>query len=116
MTTLEDLLNGHSFERPKGSPTLTPERVAELLPLLGEWEMGDDEKSITLKRRTDGFSDAAALLVKIAELADAEDHHPDVRIYGYRWLELTLTTHSIGGLSDNDFITAAKINRLLEAA
>ncbi|HLF79585.1 MAG TPA: 4a-hydroxytetrahydrobiopterin dehydratase [Dehalococcoidia bacterium] len=114
MTTLEDLLNGHCFERPKGSPTLTPERVAELLPLVPDWELGADGQSIVMKRRTDGFSAAAMLLVKIAAAADEEDHHPDVRIYGYRWLELTLTTHSIGGLSDNDFILAAKLNRLLQ--
>ncbi len=115
MTTLDELLNGHCFERPKGSPTLTPAEVAEMLPLVEGWDLADDGKAIVLKKRTEGFAAAAALLVKVAEIADADDHHPDVRIYSYRWLELSLSTHSIDGLSSNDFILAAKLNRLLAA-
>jgi 4a-hydroxytetrahydrobiopterin dehydratase len=46
-------------------------------------------------------------------LAEAEGHHPDLHITGYRILGIELTTHAIGGLSDNDFIVAAKIDQLI---
>jgi 4a-hydroxytetrahydrobiopterin dehydratase len=113
--TLAELLNSHCVERPKGTPTLEPARVQELLPLLPGWELAQEGNAIQMRRRCQGFSDAAQVLTRVAALADAEDHHPDARVYSYRWLELTLSTHSIGGLSDNDFILAAKINRLLES-
>ena len=49
----------------------------------------------------------------IAELSEAEGHHPDLHLTGYRNLKIELTTHAIGGLSDNDFILAAKIDAIL---
>jgi len=51
----------------------------------------------------------------VAAVAEEEQHHPDIRVHGYRNVELDLSTHSIGGLTDNDFIMAAKINQLLES-
>jgi 4a-hydroxytetrahydrobiopterin dehydratase len=59
------------------------------------------------------FVTAVDAVNKVAAVAEEEQHHPDIRIYGYRNLELDLSTHSIGGLSLNDFIMAAKINRAL---
>jgi 4a-hydroxytetrahydrobiopterin dehydratase len=47
-------------------------------------------------------------------LAEAEAHHPDLHITGYRHLTIELSTHAIGGLSENDFILAAKIDELLK--
>ena len=52
------------------------------------------------------------LVNRIAELAEADGHHPDLHITGYRNLKVDLTTHAIGGLSENDFILAAKINKI----
>ena len=49
---------------------------------------------------------------RIAEVCEEQDHHPDVHIYNYRWVGLDFSTHSIGGLSENDFIMAAKVNQL----
>ena len=49
---------------------------------------------------------------KVAELAEQEGHHPDIRIFGYRNVEIELTTHAVGGLSENDFILASKIELL----
>ena len=112
--TLEELLSAHAWERPKGSPTLAPQEVAELMPLVPGWELSDDGKAIVMKRRCEGFTEAVETLNKVTPLAETEDHHPDVRVYSYRWLELLFSTHSLGGLTTNDFILAAKINRLLE--
>ena len=58
------------------------------------------------------FMAAIALINSIAEIAEKEDHHPDLHLTGYRNLRIELSTHSIGGLCENDFILAAKINEL----
>ena len=59
------------------------------------------------------FLDAVSLFQKIAPIAEAEDHHPDLHLTGYRTLTIELSTHAIHGLSENDFILAAKIDQLL---
>jgi 4a-hydroxytetrahydrobiopterin dehydratase len=58
------------------------------------------------------FKSAVSLIDALAVVAEREDHHPDVHLTGYRRLRIELATHSIGGLSLNDFILAAKIERL----
>ena len=49
---------------------------------------------------------------RVAELAEAENHHPDLHLEGYRHVAIEIWTHAIGGLSENDFILAAKIDQL----
>ena len=58
-----------------------------------------------------GFSSAMGFVVEVALLAESEGHHPDMHIY-YSKVEIELSTHIIGGLSENDFILAAKIDNL----
>ena len=58
------------------------------------------------------FLDAVSLIQRIAPIAEAEDHHPDLHLTGYRKLTIELSTHAISGLSENDFILAAKIDQL----
>ncbi len=113
MPTLNDLLNGHCQEYPQGSPTLTPEEVAERVALVPDWELVDEGKGLRLSRRMGDFLAAIELVNKVAEVAEVEQHHPDIRVHGYRNVGLDLSTHSLGGLTDNDFIMAAKIDRLL---
>jgi 4a-hydroxytetrahydrobiopterin dehydratase len=110
---LSDLLNGHCQELPAGTPTLDRAAIDELLPLVPGWEITADGKSLHWQRRCADFMDAVGILNRVAALAEEEGHHPDVRLHSYRTLELELSTHSIGGLSQNDFILAAKVNRLL---
>jgi len=69
-------------------------------------------KLITCKN----FLDAVSLIQRIAPLAEAEDHHPDLHLTGYKRLTIELSTHAIGGLSENDFILAAKIDQLLKSS
>ncbi len=57
------------------------------------------------------FKEAFAFVSKVADIAEQEGHHPDISV-SYNRVELILTTHAIGGLSENDFIMAAKINTL----
>ncbi len=92
-----------------------PRSAAEaLLRDLKGWELIEDKlirKMVTCK----DFMEAVATIQKIAPIAEAEDHHPDLHLTGYRKLTIELSTHSIGGLSENDFIVAAKIDQLLGA-
>jgi 4a-hydroxytetrahydrobiopterin dehydratase len=111
--TLDDLLNAHCVEYPKGSPTLQANEVQRLLPLVPGWELVDDGKGLRWSRRLADFMAAIGLVNEVATVAEEEQHHPDIRVHGYRNLTLDLSTHSIGGLSMNDFIMAAKINRLV---
>jgi 4a-hydroxytetrahydrobiopterin dehydratase len=109
-----ELLSKHPVELPAGTPTLDAATVERLMAAVPGWSLEDGGKTLRLKRRFDGgFLEAVAFLDKVAPLAEEEDHHPDVRIYSYRWLDLDFSTHSIGGLSENDFIMAAKVNRLM---
>jgi 4a-hydroxytetrahydrobiopterin dehydratase len=95
-----------------GTPPLAAERVAELLRQLGSgWRVADDGKAL---RRAFGFPDfyeTMAFVNAVAWIANAEDHHPDLEV-GYDYCRLTLSTHSVGGLSENDFICAARIDAL----
>ena len=59
-----------------------------------------------------GFTEATQLIAKIAPIADAIDHHPDVQLYRYKRVKIMLTTHSAGGITQNDFDLAAKIDEL----
>jgi len=99
----------------EGGATPLPESAARaLLKDLSAWELVDGKrlrKALTCK----DFMDAVGLIQKIAPIAEAEDHHPDFHLTGYRRLAVELSTHAIGGLSENDFILAAKIDQLLGA-
>ncbi len=58
------------------------------------------------------FAEALAFVNKVGALAESEGHHPTIR-FGWGFAEITLFTHAVGGLSENDFILASKIDRLL---
>ena len=70
-----------------------------------------DERRLTRTFRFDDFAGPMGLANRIAEVAEAEGHHPDLHVHWGR-LEVEITTHAIRGLSENDFILAAKIDRL----
>ena len=95
-----------------GAPTLPTEQAKRLLQQLDGWhvEGGLLVKTVTFK----GFMPGVRLVDRIAEVAEAEGHHPDLHL-SYGLLRIELTTHAAGGLTENDFILAAKIDRLLPA-
>lgn len=95
-----------------GTPPFTAEQVREHLAAVPEWHLADDGKLIRRKYKFKDFVSAMAFLNRVAELAEAEDHHPDLHLTGYRHVAVELSTHAIGGLSANDFIVAAKIDAL----
>lgn len=81
-----------------------------LLKEIPGWELMEDAKSISRKWIMQDFKQVLAFINKVGELAENEGHHPDIHITDYKNLEINLKTHAIGGLSQNDFILAAKIN------
>ena len=96
-----------------GIPPLTPHQTQEWLQQVEGWQLTEDGKSIFRKLTLKHFVEAVALLNQIAELSESEQHHPDLHLTSYRKLRIDLTTHAIDGLSENDFILAAKIDDLL---
>ena len=96
----------------RGTPPLPPERVRELLPEVPGWALRDDGRALVRAWRAADFSAALAFFGRVAEVAEAEDHHPDLHLTNYRDVRLELTTHAAGGLTENDFILAAKVNGL----
>src|SRR6266550_4658441 len=97
-----DLLDRHAQELPSGTPTLTPDAVQRYLQLVPGWELVDDGKTLRRKIGFEDFMGAVDFVNQLAGLAEEEQHHPDLRLYSYRWVDLDFSTHSIGGLSDND--------------
>ncbi len=82
----------------------------EQLHALPEWKLRDDGKLIWRTWQLKNFVQAMKLLNASAALAEQEQHHPDLHLTGYRNVKIELTTHAIEGLSENDFILAAKID------
>ena len=93
-------------------PRLGSGRIGELLKEVDKWEVRDDKLQRTFKFKT--FLRAMQFVNRIAEVAEAEGHHPDFSVH-YNRVEVVVWTHAIGGLSENDFIVAAKISALLPA-
>ena len=91
---------------------LTKEQALAYLKNTSGWQIDTQEKSIDREYVMKNFMAAIQFIQKIAEIAESENHHPDIHLTGYRKLRIHLSTHAIGGLSENDFIVAAKINEL----
>jgi 4a-hydroxytetrahydrobiopterin dehydratase len=76
-----------------------------------EWRREGD--SIVRDIERDGFNGAMALANAVAEAANAANHHPDILVHGYKHVRLTLSTHSAGGITENDFALAGMIDGLI---
>lgn len=93
---------------------IAPLTREEFLPLVTEtvgWEVVNDTKIVKEYSFKD-FQAALAFVNKVGAIAEAEGHHPDVLLHDFSMVTVTLWTHAIGGLSENDFIVAAKINNV----
>ena len=86
---------------------LSDAEIVERLEELEGWKRSDD--TIERSLEFDGFNEAIDFINRIAEHADAADHHPEI-FNVYNQVDLTLTTHDAGGLTAKDFALAAKIN------
>ena len=87
------------------------EAVEQLKSLAG-WQLTPDSKRIRKDWVAKDFAAGIKFFDAVGQLAETEDHHPDLHLEGYRKVWIELSTHAIGGLSENDFILAAKIDRV----
>jgi 4a-hydroxytetrahydrobiopterin dehydratase len=95
-----------------GVKPLTPAKVKLLAKQLHkDWKIAEDSKSLKRSLKFKDFYRTMSFVNAVAYIANSEDHHPDLGV-GYDYCDVTYSTHSIGGLSVNDFICAAKLDRL----
>ena len=99
----------------KDAPRVSDAEIAELKPQIPQWQILTHDGIQKLERvfRFKNFSEALAFTVKTGDLAELENHHPAI-LTEWGKVTITLWTHAIGGLHRNDFIMAAKINRLID--
>jgi 4a-hydroxytetrahydrobiopterin dehydratase len=95
-----------------GIARLDAAQVTALLQALPEWHATADGKGIRREWKVKDFATALDFFGRVGKVAEAEQHHPDLHLTGYRNVALEMSTHAIGGLSENDFILAAKIDQL----
>lgn len=95
-----------------GVAKYTVSRAQEQLAELDGWRLTDEGRRIRKDWVVRNFAAGMDFITEVADLAEAEGHHPDLHLEGYRNVRIELWTHAIGGLSENDFILAAKIDRL----
>ncbi len=94
-----------------GTKPLRPDLIEDLKKQINPgWQVVDGKK-IQREFKFKNFREAMVFINKIADLAESEGHHPDINLHGWNKVTLSLSTHAIGGLSENDFILAAKIDR-----
>ena len=91
-------------------PKLDGKQARELLKQIPGWQL--DGEKLRRKYSFEDFMQAIDFVNKMAQLAESEGHHPNFSV-DYSRVDVTIWTHAIGGLSENDFILAAKIDKLL---
>ncbi|MFL5909127.1 MAG: 4a-hydroxytetrahydrobiopterin dehydratase [Gaiellaceae bacterium] len=111
---MSDLTTEHCQEYPKGTPPLSEAEAAELHREVQEWER-DGNQALRRELSFPDFNAAFGLVARVALLAEAESHHPEIELEWGR-AAFRFYTHTVGGLSRNDFIMAAKIDQLAQAA
>jgi 4a-hydroxytetrahydrobiopterin dehydratase len=97
-----------------GTEPLTPQAARPFMAELSEgWQLFDNDKKIRKTFTFANFVKAMVFVNAVADIAESEGHHPDFHIH-YKEVVIELWTYAIGGLSENDFIMAAKIDQLLD--
>jgi 4a-hydroxytetrahydrobiopterin dehydratase len=91
---------------------LSDTEVEHRLRDVPEWHADEKSGAIVRELSFANFADAIAFVNRVAEAAQGANHHPDILLHGWNRVRLTLSTHSLGGLSDADFQLAAQIDRL----
>ncbi len=95
-----------------GVAPMDADAAAKMLGQLTDWELDEAGKDISRSFKFKNYYETMAFVNALAWIAHGEDHHPDLQV-GYNRVLVRFSTHSIGGLSENDFICAAKIDALL---
>jgi 4a-hydroxytetrahydrobiopterin dehydratase len=108
--TQEELTRRRCASCEGGVPPLSREEAEAIVRNLEGWTIDADGKRISRSWTMKNFMAGIEFFNKVAALAEDEGHHPDLHLEGYRRATIVLWTHAVGGLTENDFILAAKIN------
>ncbi len=111
-TTADELARKKCVPCEGGVSAIEPEEAESLLRGLPGWTLTADQKRIRKSWVAKNFVAGIAFFDQVAVLAEDEGHHPDLHLEGYRNVTVEIWTHAIGGLSENDFILAAKIDKI----
>ena len=94
-----------------GVPRLRGAEIGPLVAQLRGWRVEGDEHHLSKDYQFANFADALAFVNRVGRISEEEGHHPDIA-FGWGYADLTVYTHAIDGLSESDFILAAKIDAL----
>ena len=107
-----DLTKKHCKPCESGLPRLTADEIKRLSPAVPKWRVNTAGTALRREGNVEDFAAALDFFQRVGQVAEAQGHHPDLHLTGYRHMAIELSTHAIGGLSENDFILAAKIDQL----
>ena len=113
MNTACDLTDKHCKPCEGGVEAMTRQEAEAMMDKIPDWELSEDAKVISRRFEFKGFFRTMAFINAMAWIANTENHHPDFSA-GYNYCDIDFTTHAIDGLSENDFICAAKVNALFD--
>ena len=108
-----NLKDRHCKALKAGTPALDPDAVQALLAQVPGWELSFDGRNLKRLFSFDSYGRGLLFVNTVGWIAQNEQHHPDIEL-GYKKVLVSFSTHSVGGLSDNDFICAAKVSALFE--
>lgn len=107
-----DLAQRHCVPCTGDTPPLSPDAIRTALADLPDWTLSQDGTTITRRLTFKGYAKALQTANVAAWAGDREGHHADIR-FGWGYCEVSYTTHAAGGLTDNDLISAAKLDHIL---
>ncbi len=116
MNSTEQFADKHCVACESGMQPMTREQAEKALTALGnEWGLDDKARVLSREFRFKGYNKTIGFVNAIAWIANAEGHHPDLEV-SYDRCMVRWTTHAIDGLSENDFICAAKVSGLVPSS
>jgi 4a-hydroxytetrahydrobiopterin dehydratase len=110
--TKDELIRKKCVPCEGGIPPLSREEAEALVANVDGWKLVHDGERIQRAWTVRNFMAGIEFFNRVAALAEDEGHHPDLHLEGYRQLAIEIWTHAVGGLTENDFILAAKINEI----
>ena len=111
---MDDLLKKKCVPCEGGVPPLDLSEIHKYQKKVDGWDILKDDKEIFYLEKNFKFKDflkSQSFVNKVGEISESEGHHPDI-FFGWGYAKIKITTHAINGLSENDFILAAKINQI----
>ena len=113
MSDLVPLAHARCMPRRGTEHRLTDASIRELLPQLPGWELAENGHALTRTFKFKDYYRTMSFVNALAHIANAQDHHPDLSVH-YDHCVVRFSTHDVGGLSENDFICAAKADQLAD--